>query len=293
MIKNKNNKYIYVLLVILVFVTYLFIIEKKSHLINYKYTQEIIIETKTTQNGIFKIYYNTGKGFNDKESFTFLMQVNNDFKKISLKLPDIPILSIRIDPIDFPLGKKNSIWIKSIHLKTIDDIYEWSPKDIIRDFKPNKHIISFEVEDNVLKVNTDGNDPFFISKFLVYSKIANLTLPQESYPGAAWVDFVNIYDSDVSIEGWGFIEGIDSKTSKIYIILMSDKSKFIYDAFSRTRQGLTNHFNSKVDLDQSGFLVVIPKADLPDEEYKIGVYIINDGKKTLVWTNKTLKEHFL
>lgn len=91
----------------------------------------------------------------------------------------------------------------------------------------------------------------------------------------------------LEIKGWGFIEGIDSKNSEIYVVIKSNNNIYVYDTQNIVRKDVTDYFKDmQLNLDNSGFNANILAKGIESGKYQIGIYIENGDKKALVYTDK-------
>ncbi len=115
----------------------------------------------------FKIFYDIGNGYNEKDSDVKNINKNNKSVRIDFKLPGVKIKNLRID-----LGDQlKSIKIKSISL--VHDFYRfsykmrlfsWNAESIFKDFKPINNITEFSESGKILYIKTSGDNPCFINK---------------------------------------------------------------------------------------------------------------------------------
>jgi hypothetical protein len=81
---------------------------------------------------------------------------------------------------------------------------------------------------------------------------------------------------DFSADGWAALPDRDATRSTIQLILKSKDVTFAYDVRPAVRKDVTEAFQHKYNLDNSGFHVKIDKKSLPPGAYRIG-FIINDA----------------
>ena len=103
-----------------------------------------------------QIFFDTGNGYNEKESVHVLKKHEEHFLFFSFNLPGKKIYKIRIDP-----GiKKGNYFIKKICFVGRQSRC-FSSVDFIHHFQPLHDISFFNIKNNVLSIEASGNDPFF------------------------------------------------------------------------------------------------------------------------------------
>lgn len=105
----------------------------------------IIIEMKTSVSATGKVYFDSGKGFNEGETGSFFIRPTTEFIEHIIPVPEKATLAIRFDPID-TIG---SFAIRKIVVKTRDDSISVEKEALAH------HIIPL----NQIKVS--GKSPFF------------------------------------------------------------------------------------------------------------------------------------
>jgi hypothetical protein len=81
----------------------------------------------------------------------------------------------------------------------------------------------------------------------------------------------------IALEGWAFIEGQSMDGRKIYLVLRSNSSEYIFDTMPFARWDITQYFyNGTFDLRYSGWRANIPENIVGDDDFQIG-YLIRDN----------------
>jgi 4-amino-4-deoxy-L-arabinose transferase-like glycosyltransferase len=93
-------------------------------------------------------------------------------------------------------------------------------------------------------------------------------------------DFLNIV-------GWAYLENIESQTSNIKLVFISNKDAFILPYQKIVRDDVTNYFKSQKNISNSGFDSKIYLKKLKSGKYQLGVVIDNakENKSGLVLTD--------
>lgn len=126
---------------------------------NYGLPQWITIQVKTEKRILLGVYYDIGKGYDEKYKVSQWINGSDDFQTVKLKLPASRLRSFRIDPLSEP----GALYIKSIKLSSLFGKYHlWSVSDIHKDFRPYD-ISRFELVNDFLLVESIGSDPFIFT----------------------------------------------------------------------------------------------------------------------------------
>lgn len=121
------------------------------------------------------------------------------------------------------------------------------------------------------------------------SKLVEITLPEES--GNIQCSLIKI--SDVTyvdqlfeeMSGWAFIPGCSTKDSRTYVVLKSDTNTYVFDTIPTYVWGLARQLgNYSWDLDYSGFIARIPKNQLGERDYQVGIYIAHGDIQVFRYT---------
>ncbi|WP_150465680.1 hypothetical protein [Francisella sp. SYW-2] len=91
----------------------------------------------------------------------------------------------------------------------------------------------------------------------------------------------------LSLEGWGYIENLNTENSKIYIKLYNSKHSYIYSSNILNRSDVAKTFKNK-DLVKSGFNIDL-LANIPKGIYKINLIIVNQNKYVDIYSGKNIE----
>lgn len=114
---------------------------------------EIQIEMKASVTATAKVYYDTGKGFDEKSASSYKIKAGQQYQSLLFSVPKKPVINIRFDPLDRPgkfairkvslfLGKNKQI--QSIGLQSIYPLNE------IKSIKLEEKVLYVETEKNIL-----------------------------------------------------------------------------------------------------------------------------------------------
>jgi hypothetical protein len=111
---------------------------------------------KTSVPAIGKVYFDSGKGYNEGETRSFLIKPTTEFMEHVVSVPQINILDVRFDPID----SKGSIAIRKIVVKTPDNRTSVEGEALAHRIIPlNQMIVS--ATSPYLLGDATGQDPYF------------------------------------------------------------------------------------------------------------------------------------
>ena len=104
-------------------------------------------------------------------------------------------------------------------------------------------------------------------------------------------DVISVQDRGVvETGGWAFIEGQDTDGSSIFIVLQSADRTYVLDTQAVRRPDVTKHFKElNLNLDLSGFTVLIPASEIASGEYIIGIYISKGDIEALQYTARIVE----
>jgi len=135
-------------------------------------------------------------------------------------------------------------------------------------------------------------EPLFdrLEKIPGEAQLRQLQLPAETNDIRCYIDDIST-DSRTTVEitGWAFIEGMDSENNEVYIVLKSSSRTYILDTMVMIRIDITQYFEELgLNLDYSGFKVLIPARKIANGEYTVGIYIEKGDIDALQYTNKAI-----
>lgn len=125
------------------------------------------------------------------------------------------------------------------------------------------------------------------------SQKKNVSLPMKSnkviYHIDSIKDTVESGDKTTEINGWAFIHGYGCQGNRIYVVLKSDLSVYVFDAVPIRRPDVSKHFaKNSLDLDNSGFYAKIPSESLEEGKYVVGILIESANDRALVYTRESI-----
>lgn len=105
-----------------------------------------------------------------------------------------------------------------------------------------------------------------------------------------YLDSVGKSRKYLTVRGWGFLDGLDSKSLKSYVLLKKNRHVFVFDVKVQLRKDITSHFTKTgYNLDSTGFQSVIPFAGLEKGSYQLGLYFSKDTHTGIVYTNQFIE----
>lgn len=127
------------------------------------------------------------------------------------------------------------------------------------------------------------------------SRLQEVSLPAESNNLRCNIEVVKDILQDkkafVEIRGWTFIKGDSMENSRIFLVLRSNSVTHVYDTILQKRPDVTvASGESKLNLDDSGFIARIPKDEIENGTYELGICVMNGADEALQYTNKEI--HF-
>jgi len=107
------------------------------------------------------------------------------------------------------------------------------------------------------------------------SRRKTMALKEASRTATHHIDIFEDSAEMATIAGWGFLNGLDTKDIKHYLLFKNGDHIEIVSTIPQTREDVTAAFrDSKINLDKSGYLANVPKDLLPEGRYQIGLYIV-------------------
>ena len=125
------------------------------------------------------------------------------------------------------------------------------------------------------------------------SSLQRIALPEESGNITFAIDTLAEPVEDetaiVDVAGWAFIQAYSTENSRIYLVLESSSSVYVFDTLVRMRPDVTQAFQELgLNLDSSGFTAKIRKEAIEDGLYRIGIYIKGNNVDSLRFTGRSL-----
>ncbi len=122
------------------------------------------------------------------------------------------------------------------------------------------------------------------------AKLYNFDLP-ESYSNILFalgeVNQTKIGWKDVvRFDGWAFVERVNAKNQKIFLVLKSESNKYIFDTVSEYRIDLPVAFKVyDMNLQNAGFNSILSKDVIKDGVYCLGFCLKNNGETYFSYSN--------
>ena len=122
------------------------------------------------------------------------------------------------------------------------------------------------------------------------AQLQRLELPAETNAIYCSIDLIDIAPQTIEMEGWAFIGGQSIEDSKVYMVMKSKKTTYVFDTFAGPRQppGDIQERFKELNLGQSGFRVIIPIRKIDRGEYILGLYIIKGDIQALQYTDNAV-----
>ena len=92
------------------------------------------------------------------------------------------------------------------------------------------------------------------------------------------------------VRGWGFFDGLDTKSLKSYILLKKNNQILVFDVKAELRKDVTNYFKKAgLNLDSSGFQSIISIGDLEKGSYQIGLYFLKGNQRGVLYSDRFIE----
>jgi hypothetical protein len=136
-------------------------------------------------------------------------------------------------------------------------------------------------------VSVIGSDPEIKTDTIINSSIQSFTLKQQTNDISYNVEKVTKTGEFLTVSGWGFLQWLDTKNIKSYVLLKQSRNVHVFSVNVQSRKDVTDCFAStKLNLDSSGFQTRIPTASLKKGNYRVGLYLEKGNKTGMVYTDK-------
>ena len=122
------------------------------------------------------------------------------------------------------------------------------------------------------------------------AKLQQIQLPAETNNIRYGIESISTEGhTGVEIKGWAFVEGQDSKSRELYIVLKSVQRTYVFDSQVMLKPQLTQKFEELcVNVEYSGFTTIIPARKISNGEYTVGIYIRGGDIEALQYINKEI-----
>ena len=130
------------------------------------------------------------------------------------------------------------------------------------------------------------------------SKLCKISLPEKIQPLWFHIDGIQevVKDEEEYIEvwGWAFIDRQSPSSGQTYVVLRSGDVIHVFDTSIKYTPWVTSYFqNLGLNLDWAGFIARIPKSEIGDVTYDVGVYIGKNNTEALQYTDDAGNRHSL
>jgi hypothetical protein len=125
------------------------------------------------------------------------------------------------------------------------------------------------------------------------SQIVTINLPGASEDIQFYID--QIYENKIewkdmiSITGWGFIKNQSTENTSTYIVLDNTTTRYVFTTTFVKRPDVSEYFNKsfngELNTGNSGFEANLPKVDIDNNRYRLGILIENQTAQKYILTN--------
>jgi hypothetical protein len=99
-------------------------------------------------------------------------------------------------------------------------------------------------------------------------------------------DKIHISGNNLTVNGWGFLEGMNSDSLETYLLLKKNETVTMFSIFVQKRVDVTTYYRSSgLNFDSSGFLALIPVENLEQGRYQLGLYITMGSSTGLIYSD--------
>lgn len=147
------------------------------------------------------------------------------------------------------------------------------------------------IDDKSVRVITkDEYEKLLISQKKFISEKKSIPIKASNKSVQYFIDTFEYAGESVIVNGWGFLDGLNTDDIKHYILFKKGDDVEIFDTDARTRKDVTTHLkDSGLNLDSSGFLARVPIEKLEKGPCQIGVYLVKGEKQGAVFSDKYLE----
>lgn len=154
---------------------------------------------------------------------------------------------------------------------------------------------------------------FFLTVIVFYLLAVNSAYRLYSIKGASKLVYLNIshelnpkilfgidifrettleWEKILKIRGWSFVRFINSDKDIKYIVFASDEKEYVFDTFKDGRPDVTSYYSKdNINYDKSGFIANIQEDMIKNGKYRIGIYVISNAEKGIIWTGKVFNKN--
>ena len=134
-------------------------------------------------------------------------------------------------------------------------------------------------------------EPLFdrLEQFAGTSRLYATSVPATTGDVYYEIDHFEAAGQILVIYGWAFIEGRDSLSSRIYIVLKSAERTYVFTTETVIRETIAERFKeSGSNLDYSGFSALVPTREMASGEYSLGICVKGDDIEALTYTGRAI-----
>jgi hypothetical protein len=115
------------------------------------------------------------------------------------------------------------------------------------------------------------------------------TMKPSNHKIKAVVEKVSMSNNIITVDGWGYLEGMNADSMKTYLLAKKKDSVIVFPVLVANRGDVTAYFkDSKLNFDKSGYRAQIAVNSLEKGKYKLGVYIEKGDQTGIIFTEKTI-----
>jgi len=167
-----------------------------------------------------------------------------------------------------------------------------------REYNPTPETLEFLNQNYVILDNFSGLQAWtrhFVIKKEVNTKVeftkeqfAKITSNEQLTINIENFSFI---DKQLTIEGWAFLKNVNSKNTKIQLILLDELKGEIVQSLEVLRPDVTSYFKLDYNADFSGFKSETIIQNMENGEYKLGIWLVNKEANTesMIITDKVVK----
>lgn len=101
------------------------------------------------------------------------------------------------------------------------------------------------------------------------------------------IDSIVISDGYLTLNGWGYLQGMKSGSAKFYILMKSGHTPLAFTSEQTMRKDVTEYFKqSGLNLDSAGFIARIPLTGLEKGHYQLGLYLLQENEAGTGYSGK-------
>jgi peptidoglycan/LPS O-acetylase OafA/YrhL len=167
-----------------------------------------IVDVELDRNDVIELYYSSGRGFQSKMHADSAIIAANTREAIRIPLKDHVVRKLRLDLGSIPGSMKlYSITLKSFYGSPL----LFDAQRIAEEFEPGPDIISAEMTNGYLHIQTRGNDPYYVFKGNL--RLANPFI--EYLLPLLFTLAISIFFTQMKVQNWPLIQDIRGKTPSI------------------------------------------------------------------------------